>query len=141
MKTNELIAQIRAIASPEDMERVSALIRSMPGKMAPQVQSALLEKMAEVNAQSKAALEETITETSSVLRLHGVEYPLTDWLTPANYARKFELKNPMVVTNWIARGIIPAENVKEIPELGIRLVKAIEYSPRKYDQRAQDKDA
>ena len=137
MKTNELIARIRAIASAEDMAEVSALIRAMPGNMEPAVQDALLEKLAEFTAKSKADREETI----SILKVHGVEYPLTDWLTPKNYMTQFGIKNIETVLNWMARGIIPAENIKEIPELGLRLVKAVEYTPRTYKQASEEKDA
>lgn len=137
MDNTKLIEQIKAVSTPEEVAAISVQIRAMPGNMSPEVQQALLDKLADMNAQSKALREETM----SILKVNGVEYPLTDWLTPANYARKFELKNSMVVTNWIARGIIPAENVKEIPELGIRLVKAIEYNPRAYNQAGEEKDA
>lgn len=137
MTDSTIINQIRAISSAEEMKAVAAQIRSTPSKMSTEVQQALTEKMAEFTDQSKALREETM----SILKIHGVEYPLTDWLTPANYARKFNLKNPMVVTNWISRGIIPEENVKEIPELGIRLVKAVEYSPRAYKQANEEQEA
>ncbi|WP_338876970.1 hypothetical protein WBJ53_15035 [Spirosoma sp. SC4-14] len=128
METTELILLIKDISSPEDMQRVRDTIMQMPGQMAPEVQQALLDKVAQVTAQSKAKREDAI----AVLKVHGVEYPLTDWLTPKNYATKFGIKNTETVINWINRGVIDSENVKEIPELGLRLVRAIEYSPRKY---------
>ncbi|GAB2571638.1 hypothetical protein [Spirosoma areae] len=138
MTDDELIARIQAIANSEDMACVSALIREQPGKMAPAVQDALLDKLSELTDKSEAARQDAI----SVLKVHGVEYPLTDWLTPANYARSFHIANVATVTNWINRGIIPADNVKEIPELGLRLVKAVEYSPRPYTAPAgEEKDA
>ncbi|RYC69738.1 hypothetical protein [Spirosoma sordidisoli] len=136
MNTQDIINQIRAIATAEDMHRVDQLIRSQPGPMAPEVQQALLEKLKESTAQSKAAREDMIT----TLKSQGVEYPLTDWLTPKKYADRFGLKNSEVVLNWINRGIIPPDHIKEIPELGVRLVKAVEYSPRTYE-RTTDKTA
>ena len=123
-----LIDQIRAITSVQDMELVSAIIQAMPGKMAPEVQQALVDKLKEVNQQSKQARVQAI----SILRQNGVDYPLTDWLTPKNYAKKFGIDNPETVLNWIRRGVIPAQNVKEIPELDLRLVKAVVYTPRPY---------
>lgn len=128
MTTKEIIEQIQAIQTTEDMEAVQALIRAQPGKMSAEVQDALLAKLDEVTQQSR----ELIEEAKNVLVLHGLAYPLTDWLTPAAYARKFNIENVATVTNWINRGVIPAENVKEIPELGIRLIKAVEYQPRPY---------
>ncbi|MFD2937103.1 hypothetical protein [Spirosoma flavum] len=137
MNTQELIIQIKAIATEEDMNTVAILIQAQPGQMAPEVQSALLEKLAEMTAKTK----ELVTEAKNVLLSHGVSYPLSDWLTAANYARKFSIENVATVTNWINRGIIPQENVKEIPELGLRLIKAVEYSPRAYTQVNEGKDA
>lgn len=52
------------------MPRVAALTRAEPGKMAPKVQAALLDKLAEVMAKSKAAREGAI----SLLSEHGVSY-------------------------------------------------------------------
>lgn len=131
MSNEELINQINAIVTAEDMGRVAVLIRAESGKMAPEVQVALLAKLEESTAKSKATREGVI----SLLSDHGVSYPLTDWLTPKNYARRFDLKSGEVVLNWINRGIIPQDHVKEIPELGLRLVKAVEYSPRTYKER------
>jgi len=120
--------QIRAIATPEDMDSVSALIRAEEGTITPEVQEALLEKLKEITIISRNAQQ----EAKAVLQLHGISYPLTDWLTPRNYAKKFGVKNTETVINWINRGVIPAEDVKEIEELGIRLVRAVAYSPRKH---------
>lgn len=128
METTKVIEQIRAIETPEDMQWVEALLRSDDAPLSKEVQQALLDKMAEVARQSTEVRQDAI----AVLKVHGVDYPLTDWLTPKNYALKFGISNTETVINWINRGVIPADNVKEIPELGIRLVRAIEYSPRKY---------
>ncbi|GAB4001496.1 hypothetical protein GCM10028807_57780 [Spirosoma daeguense] len=47
----------------------------------------------------------------------------TAWLTIKRYAEKYSL-TINTVTNWIARGIIPAEAVRVVPELNdIRLVR------------------
>ncbi|GAB3643820.1 hypothetical protein [Spirosoma arcticum] len=128
MNTTAIIEQIRAITTLDDMDRVDALIRTEEGSMAPEVQQALLEKLREVTANSRKALE----ETKSILQVHGVSYPLTDWLTPRNYALKFGVKNTETVINWINRGVIPADDVREVPELGLRLVRAVPYAPRKH---------
>ena len=128
MDTNMIIEQIRAIATPEDMDRVSTLIRAEEGTMPPEVQVALLEKLKEVTDTSRKVQE----DAKAILQLHGISYPLTDWLTPRNYAKKFGVKNTETVINWINRGVIPAEDVKEVEELGIRLVRAVPYSPRKH---------
>lgn len=128
MDTKEIIRQIRAVVTPEDMDRVDALIRRKEGTMPLEVQQALIEKLREVTANSRKTME----DAKSLLQMHGVSYPLTDWITPRNYAIMFGIKNTETVTNWINRGVIPAENVKEVPELGLRLIKAVPYNPRKY---------
>jgi hypothetical protein len=137
MNTDEVVKKIQAIESMEDVARVDALIREQPGPMAPEVQKALIEKLADVTANSKQKRHDMI----AVLSENGVDYPLTDWLTPKNYIAKFGVKNVETVLNWINRGIIPADHIKEIPELGLRLVKAVEYSPRTYKERESVKDA
>ena len=123
-----ILEQIRGISTPDDMERVAAMLRSTNDPLSKEVQQALLDKMAEVTAQNKALRADAI----AVLKIHGVEYPLTDWLTPKNYAKRFGISNTETVINWINRGVIGEDDVKEIPELGLRLVRAVEYSPRKY---------
>ena len=53
----------------------------------------------------------------------GVAVDLTQWLTIKRYAQRYGLTT-QVVTNWIARGIIPAECAMSLPELNdLRLVK------------------
>ncbi len=43
---------------------------------------------------------------------------------------RFGINNTSKISNWISRGVIPPENVLELPELnGIRLIKAIPYRP------------
>ena len=123
MSTQELLDQIKAIATAEDMNQVRAEIEAHFVRLTPEVQQALLDKLEEITAQSKQAREGAI----ATLKMHGVDYPLTDWLTPDNYAKKFELPNAEMVFRWINRGMIQAENIKEIPELDLLLVRAIEY--------------
>ena len=56
-------------------------------------------------------------------RESGVQVDLTHWLTIKRYAQRYGLTT-QVVTNWIARGIIPAECTMSLPELNdLRLVK------------------
>jgi len=131
MDTQHIISQIEAVSTLEDMTRVEALIQEQPGKMIPEIQTALLNKLKQVTEQSRVAREEMI----SILSHNGVDYPLNEWLTPKNYAIKFGIKNVETILNWINRGVIPTDNIKEISELGLRLVKAVEYSPRTYKER------
>lgn len=69
-----------------------------------------------------------ITEAETFLQQQGRTYSLAEWITPAEYARRFGLASTMIVTNRISRGVIPAENVLHVPEINnTRLVKAIPY--------------
>ena len=53
----------------------------------------------------------------------GIAIDLSEWLTVKRYAERYSLST-QVVTNWIARGIIPAACTMTLPELNdIRLVK------------------
>lgn len=128
MTIQELVSCIRQAETAGDLDLIETLIRAQPGSMAREVQDALLAKLREVTQQSR----DMVDQARTALHAHGVNIDLGEWLTPANYAEKFRLGSGKVVTNWIARGIIPADCVKEIPELGLRLVKAIEYEPRPY---------
>lgn len=72
--------------------------------------------------------DKLIAEATTFLQQNGTKFPLTDWVTPAEYAKRFGLKSTNVVSNWIRRGIIPPENIFEVPELNNkRLIKAIPY--------------
>ena len=56
-------------------------------------------------------------------RESGVHVDLTHWLTIKRYAQRYGLTT-QVVTNWIARGIIPADCTMTLPGLNdLRLVK------------------
>ena len=60
-------------------------------------------------------------------RAAGMTVNLTDWLTIKRYAERNGLTT-QVVTNWIARGIIPADCTMVLPELNdIWLVKNRQY--------------
>lgn len=72
--------------------------------------------------------EATFTASLAYLQTRGVQLPeslldMSDWLTIKRYAEKYGVTT-QVVTNWIARGVIPADCVKDVPELNdLRLVK------------------
>jgi len=56
-------------------------------------------------------------------RESGVQVDLTHWLTIKRYAQRYGLTT-QVVTNRIARGIIPTECTMSLPELNdLRVVK------------------
>ena len=62
-------------------------------------------------------------EHSDLLRVNGIEYDLSKWLTIANYAKKYNL-DTHVITNRIRRKTIPEDAVITIPVLNnIRMIK------------------
>lgn len=77
-----------------------------------------------------ALLAETdalIGQAVKYMELNGIRYDLGEWVTIKEYAARFGVST-QVVTNWIRRGIVPAENVISVPELNdIRLIKAVPY--------------
>ncbi len=69
-----------------------------------------------------------IVKAVKFMEINGIRYDLGEWVTIAEYTKRFGVKSTNVVTNWIRRGIIPAENVISVPELNdIRLIKAVPY--------------
>ena len=74
--------------------------------------------------QAEAAFNASLT----YLQTRGVQLPeslleMSDWLTVKRYAEKYSVTT-QVVTNWITRGIIPTDCVKDVPELNdLRLVR------------------
>ncbi len=69
-----------------------------------------------------------INQVKDFLMLNGEAVILDEWLTVKRYCQRFGIKDTQVVTNWIKRGIIPPENVREVEELnGLRLIKAVPY--------------
>ena len=75
-----------------------------------------------------ADTENMIKEAQNYLISQGRILDLTDWVTIKEYCKRFDIKNTETVTNWINRGIIPAENVRIIEEFNnTRLIKAVPY--------------
>jgi hypothetical protein len=63
-----------------------------------------------------------------IIEVDGQKYPLKDWVTIKEYCKLFNVKNTMIVSNWISRSIIPKENVLHLRELNnIKLIKAVKY--------------
>lgn len=62
-------------------------------------------------------------QSLKVLRGNGFVVDTSEWLTVKRYAERYGLTT-QVVTNWMARSIIPADCTMTLPELnGLRLVK------------------
>ena len=84
-----------------------------------------------VEQQQEAELQRAEAElaaTIAYVQSRGVKLPdtlldMSEWLTIKRYAERHGLTT-QVVTNWMARGVIPADCVRTVPELNdLRLVK------------------
>ena len=63
------------------------------------------------------------TQSLKLLLENGFVVDTTEWLTIKRYAERYSLTT-QVVTNWMARGVIPADCTLTLPELNdLRLVK------------------
>lgn len=70
-----------------------------------------------------AEAQQEAADTTKVLTESGFVVDTTEWLTIKRYAERYGLTT-QVVTNWIARRIIPADCILTVPELNdLRLVK------------------
>ncbi|WP_373511354.1 hypothetical protein [Persicitalea sp.] len=76
-------------------------------------------------------LEETqglIQRAKDFLVAEGKVVELEKFLTIKRYCEKHEIKNEAVVTNWIRRGVVPAEDIAVIEELnGLRMIRDRRY--------------
>jgi hypothetical protein len=77
-------------------------------------------------------LEKLLADSENALRnflvMKGKPYPTDEWITVKEYCKRFNITNTQTVSNWISRGIIPAENVVIVEEYNnIRLIKALPY--------------
>ena len=83
------------------------------------------EELKTLLTESRNALE----EAQNYLSKNGKKYELHDWITIAEYCKRFNIPNTQTVSNWIKRGIISEENTVIIEEYNnIRLIKAIPYN-------------
>ena len=120
---NNLLNQINGLNTIAD----SASLRQAMNESAQQatdderetVRRALSNRLNELADAGEQALE----DTDAFLQQNGIRYSLDEWLTVTNYARKYAV-DTQLVSNWIRRGVVPANWVVELNALNnIRLVK------------------
>ncbi|MGM9510920.1 hypothetical protein ACS5NO_24510 [Larkinella sp. GY13] len=81
----------------------------------------ITEKVSEEKA--LAAFEKASDESLTIIKGHGFELDMAEWLTIARYSKKYAIPQS-TITSWIARGVIPGDAVQDLPELNnIRLIK------------------
>lgn len=73
-----------------------------------------------------AASEKALT---NYMVIKGKKYPTDEWVTVAEYCKRFGIANTQTVTNWIKRGVVPKDDIVVIEEYNnIRLIKAVPYN-------------
>lgn len=67
-------------------------------------------------------------EIDASIQADGNIYQLSEWVTIKEYARRHQLETTNVVSNWITRGKITAEDIRDFPYLNdLRLIRDKEY--------------
>ena len=75
-----------------------------------------------------AAFRQESDKSIELARENGITVDMSQWLTLKRYAQKYSLASTNVLSNWISRGIITAENIMDLPELNdLRLIRDIPY--------------
>ena len=120
---DELVAQIASIGTIEESNQVRDAMRSFKDFASEQdyetARRALSKRLNELADLSNTQQQEAVNS----LRVNGIVYNLDEWLTIANYAKKYNTSTH-VITNNIRRGNIPASCVVEVPFLNnIRMIK------------------
>ena len=120
---NDLLNQISSLSTIADSGRVRQAMTNF-GQHATAderetAKRALSKRLNEIADED----EQELQETAAFLQQNGIRYSLDEWLTVANYARKYAV-DTQLVSNWISRKVIPANCVVELNALNnIRLVK------------------
>ena len=120
---DDLLNQINNLGTVADSGRVREAMNQFAQRATTDerevVRRALNKRLNELAAKDEKALQ----ETAAFLQQNGVRYSLDEWMTVANYARKYAV-DTQLVSNWIRRGVVPADCVVELNSLNnIRLVK------------------
>jgi hypothetical protein len=85
----------------------------------------IMSKVAETKRMAEQLLSE-MDNSDIIIEKGGKRYDLAEWITPSEYAKKYAIKSAQIVSNWIARGLIPSENILKIDRLKLSLVRDIE---------------
>lgn len=77
-------------------------------------------KLAELMAETN----DLINEAKDYLQANGQTYELSKWITIKEYAKRHGIESTNVVSNWINRGIITVDDIRDFPDLNnLRLIR------------------
>ena len=99
------------------------------------IKTAIKEKAQAMHESAKALsqrtedlLAEFYAQTPVTIAVENKKYSTTEWVTIEDYCKEYQLKSTTVVTNWIKRNKIPAENIVTFPSLGgLKLIRKVAY--------------
>lgn len=62
------------------------------------------------------------------VKYKGITYAFPEWTTIVSYCKLHSIKNPQIVSNWVSKGVISAQNVVIIKELNdLKLIRNVHY--------------
>jgi hypothetical protein len=118
--TKKISALFSEIANSEDKELIKLAIREK-AQMMHESAKALSKKTDDL-------LAEFYAQSPVTIAVENKKYSTTEWATIEDYCKEYQLKSTTVVTNWIKRNKIPAENIVTFPSLGgLKLIKKVAY--------------
>ena len=118
-----LLDQINGVSTVADSGRVRQAMNEFAQQATADEQETIRKALSNRLNELADAGEQELEETAAFLQQNGIRYSLNEWMTVANYARKYAV-DTQLVSNWIRRGVVPASCVVELNALNnIRLVK------------------
>lgn len=124
MTAQDVITLLRTATTPDQIREANQAASTLMRTATATDATAIREAKARALSTLLDAHEVEQQETLRFLALNGKRYNLEDWLTPVEYARRYGLRSANNVTNWMMRGIIPPDDILDVPELnGLRLVR------------------
>ena len=119
----DLLDQIGDLSSAADSERLRQTMSEFAQRATADEQETAKRALSKRLNELADTDEQTLQKTAAFLQQNGVRYSLDDWMTVANYARKYAV-DTQLVNNWIRRGVVPTNCVVELNLLNnIRLIK------------------
>ena len=123
LTTNDLLAQIAGMRTPADSDAVAEARRLFYEQATAAERDRVTAAIRDRTRALLTLIAEENQQTGEMLWQNGIDYDLGEWLSIANYARKYGVSTH-VVHNWLRRGVIPADCSIELAVFNnIRMVK------------------
>ena len=120
---DDLLNRINGLSTIADSELIRQAMSEFGQRATADEREAVKRALSKRLNELADAGEQALKDTDVFLQQNGVRYLLDEWLTVTNYAQKYGV-DTQLVSNWIRRGVVPANCVVELNALNnIRLVK------------------